>query len=273
MYKLIVSDMDGTLLNNDHMVSEGNKTTLKELIHNNIHVAIATGRIYPSAKTYAKQLGILTPVIACNGAIIRNLENDEILYESNIKKEDALKVLEMTKENNLCTYFYTSDTFYADRIEKHFKKYYEKNASLKEEERLDMRIVENAYKHIENSEEHIYKMVIIDEDQEVLSDIRKKLEKIDSIEVSKSYIHNIEIMNKGVSKGNAVDYLAKSLGVKQEEVICFGDHENDMSMIEYAGLGVAMGNAEEMVKKIANYVTDTNNQDGVSKAIRKFVLK
>ncbi|QXM05695.1 Cof-type HAD-IIB family hydrolase [Crassaminicella indica] len=272
MYKLVVSDMDGTLLNSENEVSEGNKRAFKDLLDNDIHVAIATGRIYTSARVYAKHLGIVTPVIACNGAIVRNLKNDEIIYESHIDKEDCLKVLEVAKKYDVYFHFYTANTFYTERLAHSSLKYSEWNKTLKEEDRIDIRIIDNAYKHIERSKENIYKIQMISDDQALLSNVRKELEALGTIEICKSWHNNIEIMNKGVSKGNALHQLAQSLGIKREEIISFGDNENDISMLTYAGLGVAMGNAEEFVKSSADYVTDTNDKDGVAKALRKFVL-
>lgn len=272
MYKLVVSDMDGTLLNTKNKISENNKKALKELLDKNIHVAIATGRIYTSARVYAKYLDIVTPIIACNGAIVRNLEDDKIIYESHIAREDCLKVVDIAKKYNLYFQFYTADTFYTEKLSQSSLNYSEWNKTLKEEERINIQVIKDGYKHIKDSDEEIYKMQMISDDRNLLSQARKELEQIDSLEICKSWHNNIEIMNEGVSKGNAIKYLAKSLGIKQEEIVCFGDNENDISMIKYAGLGVAMENAEPFVKESADYITSTNDEDGVSEAIRKFVL-
>lgn len=91
-------------------------------------------------------------------------------------------------------------------------------------------------------------------------------------EAHKSLSNMLDVMNKGVTKGNAIKNLAQSLGVKQEEIIAIGDNENDISMIKYAGLGVAMGNAEEKVKEVSNFITDTNDNHGVAKVIQQFML-
>ena len=88
-----------------------------------------------------------------------------------------------------------------------------------------------------------------------------------------SRFDNFEVMNKGVSKGNAVKILADYYGINSEQVICIGDSENDLSMIKFAGLGVAMGNGSQVVKEAAQYITDSNNCDGVAKVIEKFVLE
>ncbi|WP_246637683.1 Cof-type HAD-IIB family hydrolase [Crassaminicella profunda] len=272
MYKLVVSDMDGTLLNSNNMVSENNKKAFKALLENNIHVAIATGRIYTSARVYAKHLDMVTPIIACNGAVIRNLEDDQILYESHIQKEDCLKVIHILRKHNTYFQYYSLDTFYTEKLSHSSLKYSEWNKTLKEEDRIRIDVIKDSYEQIKNSDENIYKFNVINDDNEVLNRIKKELKEIETIEVSKSWHNNLEIMNKGVSKGNAIDHLANILGVKKEEVMTFGDNENDISMLTYAGMGVAMGNAEEIVKKQADYVTATNDEDGVAKALNKFIL-
>ncbi|WP_053956694.1 Cof-type HAD-IIB family hydrolase [Inediibacterium massiliense] len=272
MYKLIVSDMDGTLLNSKNIVSEENKRAFQKLIDQNIHIAIATGRIYTSAKVYAKYLDVVTPIIACNGAIVKDLKNDEILYESYMKKEDVLNVIEICKKYGLYYQFYNEDTFFTEKLAYSSLKYSEWNKTLKEEDRVRIEVIQDGYQYIQNHDEKIYKMSLMSDDQNVLREARKELESIQTLEISKSWYNNIEVMNKGVSKGNAIEQLAKSLGVKQEEIISFGDNENDISMLTYAGLGVAMGNSEEIVKKSADYVTSTNDEDGVAKALYKFVL-
>ncbi len=96
---------------------------------------------------------------------------------------------------------------------------------------------------------------------------------MNEFEVVSSHFDNFEVTGKGVSKGNAVKVLANYYGIDSEQVICIGDSENDLSMIKYAGLGIAMGNADENVKEAAKYITDNNNCDGVAKAIEKFVLE
>ncbi|MDU5414364.1 MAG: HAD-IIB family hydrolase, partial [Clostridium perfringens] len=101
---------------------------------------------------------------------------------------------------------------------------------------------------------------------------KEELKKYEDLEVVSSSPSNFEVMNKGTSKGRAVKVLADILNINREEIMCLGDSENDLSMIEFAGLGVAMGNAEEFLKEKADYITDTNENDGVAKAIEKFVL-
>ena len=272
-YKLVVTDMDGTLLNSQGKVSDENKEVLNKLQDEGVHIAVATGRIYASARIFAKYIGIKTPIIACNGAIARKIENNEILYQNPLKKEDCNKVLDILRRYDVYFHFYTDDTFYSERLERSALKIFERNKTINEEDKIDMRIVDDSYDTINNSKEKILKFLVIDDDVALLQEIRKELSQVPGIDVCKSRPDNLEIMNKGVEKGKAVKKLADSLGVKQEEVICIGDNENDISMLKYAGLGIAMGNAEEIVKETADYVTEINDNSGVAKALKKFVYR
>ena len=102
---------------------------------------------------------------------------------------------------------------------------------------------------------------------------RAKIEKLSNVVTFASGGHSLEINCKGVSKGNAVKVLAKKFGINREEVICIGDNENDISMIEFAGLGIAMGNACDSIKKYANEITTSIHDDGVATGIERFILK
>lgn len=272
MYRLVVSDMDGTLLNECGKVTERTKQALKRLLDNNVHVAIATGRIYTSAKVYAKYLDIVTPVIACNGAIVKDLHNNKIIYGSHIEPKTCFKIFDICREHDLYFHFYTEDTFYTEKLAFSSIKYTEWNKTMGEDEQIDIKIINDPYGLVSSFDEKVYKIQINTDDMNLLTKVRSILEGMEEVEISKSWHNNIEIMNKGVSKGSAVKHLAESLGVKREEIICLGDNENDISMITYAGLGVAMGNAEEIVKQSADYITLRNDEDGVVKALEEYGL-
>jgi Cof subfamily protein (haloacid dehalogenase superfamily) len=271
-YKLIVVDMDGTLLNSKKEVSEEDKKALKSAIHNNIHVAIATGRMFTSARIYARLLGLRTPIIACNGALIRNDLNNEVIYCNRINKEDAVLVSKICRDNNMYFHFYSQDTFYIEKLGFTSEAYYEWNQNLMEEDKIEMEKLENSIEFIQENDPDILKFVIMDEDPEKLKLIHRELEKIETIELNKSWYNNIEVMNKGVSKGKAVGQLGEILQVKQEEIIAFGDNYNDLSMKNFVGTFVAMGNGEEYVRNNAHYITDTNDNNGVAKGIYRWVL-
>ncbi|CAH2212324.1 Cof-type HAD-IIB family hydrolase [Tepidibacter aestuarii] len=269
-YKLIVTDMDGTLLSNHKEITKENKTALKKAKEMGVNVAIATGRIYTSARYYANLLGLDAPIIACNGAIIREEKTNNTLYE-NTMNEDACKIVaNICEKFGIYYHFYNDSGFYCKELKYSSLQYSKWNETQTEENRLNIQIMDDPIEFIQNTD-NILKFVIIDDDLDKLDKVKNELDKIDNIEVSKSWHNNIEVMNKGVSKGQAVKKLAEHFGVNQDEIITFGDNFNDLSMIEYAGMGVAMGNSEDKVKKKANFITDSNDQNGVAKALNELL--
>ena len=149
----------------------------------------------------------------------------------------------------------------------------EMNKDLPEEMRVKFLIDSDLKNTAVRNKNEILKCICINENNlRNIEEIKMRLKKIDTIEVVSSNHNNFEIMNKGVSKGKAVETLAKEYGILKDEVIAIGDGENDLSMISYAGLGVAMGNSSDYIKEHADYVTDTNVNGGVGKVIKKFVL-
>jgi Cof subfamily protein (haloacid dehalogenase superfamily) len=269
-YKLIVTDMDGTLLSDHKEIPKENKEALKKAKKIGIKVAIATGRIYTSARYYSNLLELDTPIIACNGAIIREEKTNNTLYENTIHQDDCKKVANICEKFGMYYHFYNDRGFYCKELKYSSLKYSKWNETQTEENRLNIQIMDDPIEYIENTD-NILKFVVIDDDLDKLNKVKNELKKIDNIEVSKSWHNNIEVMNKGVSKGEAVKKLAEYFGVKQEEIITFGDNFNDLSMIEYAGMGVAMGNSEDKVKKQANFITDSNDRGGVAKALNELL--
>ncbi|MDU1855219.1 MAG: HAD-IIB family hydrolase, partial [Clostridium baratii] len=149
------------------------------------------------------------------------------------------------------------------------------NKTLKDEEKVKLIVSDNIKEEIEKFDGEILKGVCADKNNKVnLIKAREELESLNTnMEIVSSWNDNFEVMRNGSTKGDAVRYLANYFGIDKEEVMCIGDSENDLSMIKYAGTGIAMGNASEDIKSVADYVTDTNVNDGVAKAINKFVLK
>ncbi|WFD09551.1 Cof-type HAD-IIB family hydrolase [Tepidibacter hydrothermalis] len=269
-YKLIVTDMDGTLLSDHKEITKENKKALKKATEIGVKVAIATGRIYTSARYYANLLELDAPIVACNGAIIREEKTNNTLYKNTMNEEDCKKVVNICDRLGVYYHFYNDTGFYCKELKYSSLQYSKWNENQLEENRVNIKVMDDPIKFIQNTD-GILKFVIIDDDLDKLDEVRKELEKIDNIEVSKSWHNNIEVMNNGVSKGEAVKKLAEHFGVKQEEIITFGDNFNDLSMIEYAGMGVAMGNSEDKVKEKANFITDSNERSGVAKALNELL--
>ncbi|MCU9814677.1 Cof-type HAD-IIB family hydrolase [Paraclostridium sp. AKS73] len=262
-YKLIVTDMDGTLLNGEHEISRKNKEALKFAADKGVNVAIATGRIYESTIKYARELGIKTPIICCNGALIKE-SNGNIIYESQIENYICNNIIDVLEKNNIYYQCFTDDTIFTTYINEWLRKY-------QMQEDLNIKIIETENIKEQILGKNILKFLIIESNLELLSKVECELKTIEDIELTKSFFDNIEIMKKGVNKGSAVESLGKYLDIDKSEIITFGDNHNDLSMIKYAGMGVAMGNAEDIVKKNANFITCKNTEDGVAKALSEIL--
>jgi len=272
MIKLLCVDMDGTLLNTRGEISKRNIDTIKKVHEKGVKVTICTGRIFTSARYFADLIGIKVPIIATNGSYIREKDRDEIIYKAVLGKRKCEEVLRVLRKYEIYPHFNTPDTVFTEKIIYTSQNYTNMNKSLPKNRQIDIQVVEDWDLVFNKYEDEILKCICIDEDIEKIKAAKKELKSNEELEVVSSRMDNFEVMNKGVSKGRAVEVLAGFYNIKQEEIMCIGDNENDISMIKYAGMGVAMGNAEEFVKDIADYVTTTNDDDGVAKAIDKLIL-
>ncbi|WP_177505020.1 Cof-type HAD-IIB family hydrolase [Anaerosinus sp.] len=262
--KLVISDLDGTLLDRDHQISEANKLAIFEAVQSGVTVTIATGRMYPSALPYAKQLGVDVPIITYNGAVIKSVSG-EILYEQCLDTGVAQEIITLCQENDWYIQTIDDDNLYfKEHNEK--AKYYESVAGIKGHA---------VGKNLADYAKRPPKMLMITDNEVQTDEIVALLEKqfAGRITAVKSMPTYIEIIHPSVNKAAAVDRLIEKLNLSREEVMALGDSNNDLPMLKAAGLSVAMGNANQKAKAAAKVVTEDNNHSGVAVAIRKYVLQ
>lgn len=273
-YKLVCIDVDGTLLNTKHEVTQRTREILLKTHELGVHIVISTGRMYTDAEYYSNLIGVQSPVIASNGAFIKEKDNEKIIYKDVLGEKLSLELLEIFRKHGVQPYFCTPHKFYYGHIM--FKLFYLATKLLgTRRNKLEMEYVgswDQWQKVLHKEQDNIVKAEIIYRDVALICDLRQELKTVEQLEIVDSSKYNIEITRKGVSKGKAVAMLAAFYGLKRAEIITIGDSENDVSMIEYAGLGIAMGNATDRVKQQADYITDSNDKEGVANAINKFVL-
>lgn len=275
--KLICIDMDGTLLSGNHEVSTRNKEALKKAKELGVNIAITTGRLFCSARYYSDLIGINTAVIASNGAYMKTNYEDEAVLESPLPNETVLQVYNIVKKHGLSANFNSWNTLIREHEVPKTHVYYIMNEYLPDDRKvkflIDTKDFANTLKKFKGN---VLKGIVIEDrdNKDNLWAAKNELKDVfgDTLHVVSSGNNNFEVMNGTTSKGKAVAYLAETLNIKPAEVMCIGDSENDLSMINYAGIGVSMGNGLELVRDAADYITDTNNNDGVAKAIEKFVL-
>lgn len=266
-YKLIAIDMDGTLLKHDKTVSERNKEAIKAAREKGVTVVIATGRPIDGITRYLEELDMFTDndyVLSYNGGLVLKTKSREVICKIGLKGSDLHYLYDLSKKLGVNIHAFSETK---GLITPKNSKYTEVEANIN-----NINIIIDDYTDIED-DHSIIKIMMIDE-PEVLEEAMKNLpeEVYDKYTVVRSAPHFLEFLNKDVNKGVGVEMLAKHMGITLDQVITMGDAGNDLHMIECAGMGVAMGNAVDEIKEIAQYITDTNENDGVAKAIEHLVL-
>lgn len=268
MYRLIVSDLDGTLLRDDHTISEYTQNVIHKVSAQGIDFMLATGRIFGGAKQYAKALKLNTPILACNGALIKEAEG-RVLYGRPIQTDTLAEIFAFLLEKELYFHCYGEESFFTRKFSDHLNGFYAFNNDLPEEERFPM-IELDPLELL--GKETIYKVLARCEGEAARKELYQGLSKISGASVTVSWHDTFDICANQVSKATAIQRYAEEKGIDPSEIICFGDNYNDMDMLLYAGLGIAVENGVKELKEAADYVTSASNDDGVAKAIEKFVF-
>ena len=259
--KLIATDLDGTLLNDNTKITDYNKTILKKLMDNGIEIVIATGRPISSMDFYYKELQNNSESIVFNGAMVVN-KSFNCIFSSPLENSIVSNIINLYKEK------YVNDTslnIYS------IKEYIVAKDNFKFQTHTEKIDIKNKVIGLENFNNNmeVQKMIILGENN-ILIDIKKDIDNLFTVHTSFSDPHYLEILSANSNKANALKWLCHKKGIDRENVIAFGDNYNDIEMIEFAGVGVAMGNAEDVLKQRANYIADTNNNNGVGVFLKDF---
>ena len=262
--KMITIDLDGTLLRSDGSVSDRTVRTLQAARDKGVVVAIATGRMYQTARPYGERLGLGdSPLLLFAGGLIETLESKKILFQQVIPREWAQELADLARRRGWQLQTYSDDVLRAARDDEWIRDY----------ERIT----------------HSKACICGDDFYHVQGDCNKLLSRggHDDLVARKALIEKtfpgrfnvlfsaptfLEIMPQGVDKGEGIRRLGELYGIGTDEIMALGDSQNDLDMLKAAGFPVAMANAAEEVKAAAAYVTASNDDDGVSAAVEKFVL-
>ena len=288
MYKLVVIDLDGTMLNSYGVVTNETKEVIKKVEKQGVEVVIASGRPIDSIKEIAKEIESKNYFIAGNGTIIYDIKNDEIIYEKTLSKEKVLEIIKICEENSISYNIYTENEILATSLKYNVLYYHKENLKKEESKKTKINLVKNMYEYIQNKEDvKFLKITICDESKAVFNSIIRKIKEIKDIEVLEishmsrktikqgteefeiSYYYT-EISAGDVDKWNAIEFLMEKLKIKREEIMAIGDNLNDRKMIENAGLGVAMGQSTPAILKLADEVTSSNDEEGIPQILQKY---
>lgn len=265
--KLIAIDLDATLLNSHHQVTDAVKNAIQLAKEKGVHIVLASGRPYSGIAPFLQQLELDNSHCYCisnNGSVIHKAHNGEHLVEDLLEFADYQFFESLSREIGVHMHALADNSIYT--ANKHIHHYTVVDAYLTNTPLI--------YCPVEEMDRQLSftKLMMIDH-PEVLSERINYIpeDTFDSYSLVRTSPYFLEIYNKTVSKGQALKTLADKLGITHDKIMSIGDHNNDIQMLEYASMSVAMGNAAEHIQKIAKFVTGTNDEDGVATAINKFV--
>ncbi len=262
--KLIALDLDDTLLDSKLAVSPRACEAIRKAVARGVTVTIATGRMYASALPYARQLELDVPIITYNGALIKSCLSGEVLLNRPVARELTDQILSLCRERGWHVQTYVNDELHVAELNQYARHY-------SEMARVPAVVLGNRLYTEEGCPSKILIMAQPDEVLKISGQLKDAFAGNISIAVSKPTF--LEITDPLANKGQALAFLADRLGIKQAEVMALGDSGNDLAMVQYAGWGVAMGNANAAVKAAARLETLSNDADGVAEAIEKYVLQ
>lgn len=263
-YKLIATDMDDTLLNKEHVISQENKQAIIDIQKKGVKFVLASGRPTYAMVDFAKDLemekygGFL---LGFNGGEIVDISKGETIFEQALSFEDIKTIYKEAIDRELSFLFYTGDTIYANEL----------NIYTGEE----VELTGMKYKKIENIDlvdvENTIKCMILGEPAK-LTEAQKEIH----VKYFDKYVVNIskpifmEFTSKGINKGLSIKRLCDNIGIDTENIICVGDSYNDLSMLQIAGLPIAVENAREELKQVSKFITSSNNEHALKKLIEEF---
>lgn len=282
--KLIASDLDGTLLNDEGRISAENVRAVKKAMDLGIRFVVATGRSYEAARMPLQAANITCPIISLNGAVTYGADQT-VMNRIEMDREASKKILKVCQKYNMYLEFFTSNGIYSESREGFVEVLVDimksANPTISEEEireKADLRFQAEPVTFIEHYEQifdieslEIYKVLAFSTVQDQLEAVHKELESDTDIAITSSGDINLEFNHPDAQKGFALKHYAARLGIDMKDVMSLGDNWNDASMLEMAGRGVAMANAADGIKALCQYTTKSNREHGVAVAIEEML--
>jgi len=264
MFKLIAIDIDDTLITDDKRITPGTIDVIRRATKQGVHVTLATGRMYASAQAVAKQLELNVPLITYQGSLVKTALDETVLYERHVPADVAEALFAYCDRHDLHIQAYHNDILFAKKI----------NQKL-----LDYCAISKVSYTIEPN---LRKLAALPQNKIIIIDDPARLDALkpmfeqwfgDIVHITKSKPNFLEFIHPEGTKGHALRVLAERFGCPMESVMAIGDSWNDVDMLQAAGFGVAMGNAVQPLKDVADYVTLSNNEEGVKHVFETFVLR
>ncbi len=270
-YQIIALDLDGTLLTSKKAILPTSLAALSKARQQGAKVIIVTGRHHVAIKPFYHMLDLDTPALCCNGTYSYDFHAGKILEGNALKKDQALQLLELIRHHQLHSLLYIQDAMLYENANDVMDRWHKWSQQLPEKFRPDIYQVTRYEDAIEQAEA-IWKFVILAPEAELYK-FSKKIEAEMNLVYDISWHNQMDIIQQGNSKGQLLKKWVDSQGFNMENVIAFGDNFNDLSMLEMAGMGVAMGNSTNDIKVKADLITTDNESPAIANVINQYVLK
>ena len=262
-YKLVALDLDGTMLDDDKILNRNTVEMIREVSERGVRFTIATGRMSRGALRYADELGVDIPVITYNGAIMRSIYSDEVYREFKVPAEPAKEALRLLGDEPVLRYAFLGEEVFTDSAHDWTDRY----ADLLG---VEIHQVADVQQLLGEDPTMLVFMVPVGRAQILTQRLKSTLDS--QVRITNSADWFLDVLHPQATKGLALAQLAERLGIEREEVIAIGDNINDLEMVEYAGLGVAVANATDELKAVADYVAEAPISKGVEEVIERFIL-
>lgn len=267
--KLVMTDLDDTLLGSDKEISEANMLAINNLVDNGVMLVPTTGRYYGMIPEYLHNHNGVKYIVSSNGALITDNKQKKVLRKKDLASDLAYEIIALAEAKaNQIALVTEGELIIDERVLKSPR--FIENPEMMESFLSNATVVSDILQYLKDNPQSYKKIDLNFDDLEFRADLYDKLQKYPNVNAVSSHFTNIEITEQTTSKGDALLFLQEKYDLDRSEILAIGDNDNDISMIKNAGIGVAMGNASDKVKSHSDFVTLDNNNDGFAHAINTY---
>ncbi|MCI8514545.1 MAG: HAD family phosphatase [Lachnospiraceae bacterium] len=270
--RLIAFDLDGTLLDDHKKVSERSLRALEAAVKKGVILVPATGRIRNAIPKAVMDLPLVRYLITLNGAVVWDLEKEERIYQKIFSKEQSLALWDYITQFDAMCDIYEDGQGYMEPGNLAMLEKYVHFPEMIQLVRDTRKVIPSIREYLVRLDNGVEKFNMYFEDRELQARVKEELKRFSYLKATTSVINNIELNHVEADKGRGLTALCEYLGISKEQVMAFGDGDNDIAMLTAAGCGVAMKNAEPSVKEQADRIAESNNEDGLARMIEEYIL-
>lgn len=271
--KLVVTDLDGTLLDEQKRISPRNMAAIRAMQEKGIIFTMASGRSVFTFIDYLRQAKVDAPCISCNGALIYNEHRDEVVYSKPMDPDQLWQIHTILDKGDEDYMIYSTMAVYYPRGSVRIQFFLDYNELAKKNGTPQTKLIPVEELFVDGKpREPVYKIFFQSDHDNRIEEVRRCCAAFDDLETVQSMPSNLDIMPSGVSKGKALLRLADHLGLSMAEVAAFGDHNNDAPMLREAGLSFGMANGTELVRASCTHIAPDNEHDGFAQMVERYIL-